>query len=195
MKVFIDTNVYINFIRTSGEKLKSLDEIGKLIKSGEISLVFPRITLDELIRNIPGEALAYQKNIEQQLPKQPAFAVSINKKRREKIDKIHKEYLEELKLLKQHYLKSVKIVEKKIIEDLWQLATKLEDTPGLIERAHARKIKGNPPGKGQHIGDELEWELLLENCSDDDLTIITFDGDWFNLLGSKKTEIHPLLLR
>lgn len=193
MKVFIDTNVYINFIRTSDEKLKSLDEIEKLIKSGKISLVFPKITLEELIRNIPHAALAYQEDIEKQLPKQPAFAVSINRKRRENIDKIHEEYKEELKRLKDHYLKSIGSVKKKIVEDLWKLAIKLEDTSDLVERAYSRKIKGNPPGKGQHIGDELEWELLLESCSDDDLTIITFDGDWFNLINSKKSEISPLL--
>lgn len=195
MKVFIDTNVYINFIRTSSEKLKSLDEIDKLIKKGKIVLVFPKITLEEIIRTIPREASTYQKIIEQQLPKQPAFAVSINKKRREKIEKAYKEYHRELKLLKKHYLQSVENVKKKIVEDLWNAAVQLVDTPELIEKAYFRKLKGNPPGKGPKIGDELEWELMLENCCDGDLTIITYDEDWFNMMNSKKIEINPVLRR
>jgi len=55
-----------------------------------------------------------------------------------------------------------------------------------LERARARKERGNPPGKGSKLGDELTWEQLLSHYKGESkLWIITKDSDYCTTSGSK----------
>jgi hypothetical protein len=49
-----------------------------------------------------------------------------------------------------------------------------------LQRARARKERGNPPGKrGDSLGDQLSWEQILSKCKDKPiLWIITRDSDY-----------------
>jgi hypothetical protein len=65
-----------------------------------------------------------------------------------------------------------------LCEKLGQLYTPSDDT---ISRAHRRKLLGKPPtspGQGT-IGDEVNWELLLE-CCEEDLVICSGDTTYLN---------------
>jgi hypothetical protein len=53
-------------------------------------------------------------------------------------------------------------------------------TDGELQRARARKERGNPPGKRDDpLGDQLNWEQILSHCKDKPrLWIITRDSDY-----------------
>ena len=87
---------------------------------------------------------------------------------------------------------------KKIFGPLKQLAITFEETPEIVESAQRRYLLGYPPSTNKpgkpvdRLADCLAWELLLKNCTEDDLVIVSFDGDWADFtMGSEK--IHPLL--
>jgi hypothetical protein len=66
----------------------------------------------------------------------------------------------------------------KVLADIFSKAVRPND--GEIERAWARKQRGNPPGKRDDpLGDELSWEQILSHCKDKPrLWIITNDSDY-----------------
>ncbi len=70
-------------------------------------------------------------------------------------------------------------------------------TGEALARAHERKARGNPPGKQKDpVGDELSWEMLLEEYDGTQrVWIVSHDGDFFIDLGNGKLELHPILLR
>lgn len=195
MKIFIDTNIYLGFFRSSEERINSLDELEKLIKDKKIELIFPLITQDELRRNIPLVEYFYLCEIDKHLPKAPQFAVILRDKKVSSVLKeIHKEYRKKINQLKEEYLSSVEKIKTRILESLRKEAITKQYDNQLITSAYNRKIIGNPPGnkqKNTSIGDELEWEILLSDFYNDDLTIITNDSDWTNPIDKKS--LHPFL--
>lgn len=193
MRVFIDTNIYLGFIRSSDESPDSLLELVKLINEDNVSLIFPKITYEEFVRNVPNVEVGYIKEIEQNLPRVPKLSTSLKHKQLgEKFEKLCKDYEKELEKLKETYLTSVDKIVSRISEDIRPKAINKESEPDLIDKAQQRKLLGNPPGKKEHMGDELEWEILLKYFFDEDLTVITNDGDWKNAV--KPEELNPLLI-
>lgn len=96
----------------------------------------------------------------------------------EKICRSVKETREEFKKLTLDALERVsqsKDDVSKVLDDIFSKAVQPND--GEIERARARKERGNPPGKRDDpLGDELSWEQLLSHCKDKPrLWIITRD--------------------
>lgn len=80
------------------------------------------------------------------------------------------------------------------IDELFSLAITKTESQELIRRAQERVFRGDPPfsnSKGGRTtgGDAINWEFLLEYACDDDLAIITKDGDY----GAAPDEIHPVL--
>lgn len=188
MRVFIDANIYLHFVRPSNENVKSLDELEALIKENKISLFFPLITKNEFLRNISFIALSHQGVIKKKAPSTPSLEES-------ETIVAYKEYLEKLKNLSNLYLKSVKTLRKRII-GIYERSEHLDETEDLLKKAYFRKLKGNPPGKKDHIGDELAWEMLLHSTKekDDELAIITQDRDWKEMMPDSKGQGINLIL-
>jgi hypothetical protein len=67
-----------------------------------------------------------------------------------------------------------------IIKVLFQKAVKIQATAETLQKAQVRRLRGNPPGKGQGpIGDEINWECLLGTIEEKtDLYVIAEDEDW-----------------
>jgi hypothetical protein len=191
MRVFIDSTVYLHFIRASKEKLDSLDNLEGLIAEEKVELIFPKITQEEVLRNMLEVPKQYCKTIDNQLPKEPSYAVSVDKQTRDKIKRLHAGYSEELKKLKGRYLESVSSLRERIFGVFKPKSIVPNETDGLTKTAFYRKLKGNPPGKGKRIGDELAWELLLEYCGEKDLFIVASDPDWSD--PNNREKLHPLL--
>jgi len=66
-----------------------------------------------------------------------------------------------------------------------------------IEKAKKRKVVGNPPGKkNDPLGDEINWEILLESIdkSTSELIIISNDSDYLTEY-EKRCYLNPLLYR
>ena len=48
-----------------------------------------------------------------------------------------------------------------LVQQLFSLATKMDNTEQSIDRAQRRIQLGNPPGKKGSLGDAVIWEILL----------------------------------
>lgn len=63
--------------------------------------------------------------------------------------------------------------------NIYKAGTTTTTPPGAIERAHRRKLIGEPPSsQGTTIGDEVIWETLLVACQQD-LIIVSRDQTYF----------------
>lgn len=196
MRVFIDTNTYLQFIERPNEKLQSLDELKNLMKDGEITLVFPDITRDEFHRNYPAISMRYVELLRKNAPKRPPMSAVLKSKGKKqkttRLEQVHKRYIEEINKAAKRQKESVEKLVKKI-DQLKNKAEDINDDAGIVEAAQVRRLRGNPPGKKQGpLGDEIAWETLLRFCTDDDLVIISGDSDWKHLMESEP-ELNPLL--
>lgn len=156
-----------------------------LVKSKDLILYLPAQTKDEFHRN-----------------RDSKIADGLKKFNDNKLNKIFpqmvKDYSEEYNLMR-NAIKSFEknkqiIVDKlrkdvveqslnadKIIQDLFKVATEIENTPELIEKAKNRYDLGNPPGKKGSYGDALNWESLLTKIEVfDNFFFISDDGDYFS---------------
>lgn len=185
MKLFIDANGYLNFLRLSKDQTSALDQLLKLVKTKKIELVFPLITREEYLRNRETEVLKTRKGIESLNP--PSLSLPSPVREKSKIlKKKHADYCTQIKKLEEKYLFSVESIKKKI-DDLYSVALHPDENEMMHQAALRRRDRGNPPGKPTGpIGDQLAWELLLANFTSDTLTIISIDGDWFSVVGDKK---------
>lgn len=195
MRIFIDTNIYLNFIDSSDEQSSSLVKLRRLIEDGRYSLVFPKITQDELFRNVDKVRLGYIATLSQIFPtKKTELATSISDtKLAGEVDNLRKEGSRITSELKKNYLASVKKWEDRI-NWLIKHSADIHESDEILKQAVNRRWKGNPPfGKGP-MGDEIEWEIIIGFCLDDDITIITNDPDWKSF-DKSKNELHPLLTK
>lgn len=194
MRVFIDANYYLKFIDKPLEKSESFEELENLLKDEEskrVDLIFPKITREEFVRNALSAKVDFI-NLPEKPPLEVSFTV-VDKETKEKINNLHKEYRRELEKLRKHYRESIEEYVTKLLIKFQKLAIDTPETEDLIIKAHHRKIKGNPPGKKNHIGDELVWEIILKLCVDDDLTIISGDSDWRDKRYLDEIRLHPFL--
>lgn len=195
MRVFIDTNTYLHFIEYPDVRLQSLDELKKLITQGKVRLVFPQITQDEFYRLYPFIAARYVENLTSGLPPKPAVAAVLKsgkKGTKTNVERLYASYKAEMSKVGERHQRSVKKLVKKI-EQLIKKAENMTEDADIIEAAHRRYLRGNPPGKHRDpIGDQIAWEMLLRHCTDDDLTIVSADGDWKNEMEAESM-LNPLL--
>jgi hypothetical protein len=197
MRVFIDANIYLVYLEKSNEKLDLLSELKRLIKEKKIELIFPLITQEEFFRRYPSVCIRYFKALNNTKPSGPPIVASVARKRKVKIksklEKLYLEYLKELEIVKVAHKKSVDKFIKKDIEGLIKLSVVAKYDEHLFNLAYRRKLLGNPPGKRINpVGDELVWEMILADFTDDDLCIVSGDGDWGNEL-ERDNQVNPLL--
>ncbi len=61
----------------------------------------------------------------------------------------------------------------------------------LVDRAHRRKLTGQPPGSGGgHLGDELHWEIILASFSGEDLRVVSRDSTFHDNLEILASEFN-----
>jgi len=83
-------------------------------------------------------------------------------------------------------------VDKKITS-LFAKAIRHDEDVECYQRAIVRTRKGNPPGKPDGLGDRYNWEILLKHLPDDDLYIVSKDGDYASPLGDiDKKVVRPM---
>ncbi|MBI3410977.1 MAG: DUF4935 domain-containing protein [Planctomycetes bacterium] len=192
-RIYPDTNRFVDFYRTSHEKIVVLDELLKI--AGSIVLTEQTITefrrnrvsqLKKLIkqfRDASKSCNADKPALLLELPeyKELAELVSQCKKKR-------KEIVRHLEQLVEDEQKDP--VAQRFLALAGDAAlTKLKLTNETIDRAHKRKFLGNPPCSPDRytVGDEVIWELLLENMKDD-LIVVTEDGTFHENLSLLREE-------
>ncbi len=193
MKVFIDANNYLSLYKPPGDGSNYLKTLLRLKKEGTISLVFLKVTQHEVRRNIGSRKDQYHKSFEKMKANQPKLDDSVSKTVKEKIDKLYSEWIAVLEQEKKDYSATVDKINGEIFTTYKSQTTDYPEDVDLVRAAYYRKLKGYPPGKGPHLGDWLSWEILLKNCVDDDLVIISQDNDWRDDLNLEKSLIHPFL--
>jgi predicted nucleic acid-binding protein len=186
LHVFIDTNVFLSFFAYTGDDIEQLKQLVGSIKSGAMRLYLPRQVVDEFNRNrerrikdsidgfagttlskgLPRLLLDYQTSGE--------FQESIKKAEAAR---------DALVTAVRDDARSKNLAADKLFEALREAAGVIDSTPGLLGLARDRKALGNPPGKSDSLGDQLNWETLL-SCIENgtDLHIVSKDGDYRSTL-------------
>lgn len=180
-KLFIDTNIFLDFYRSNTEKLKVLDEL----KKNAAHIVFPRQVYNEYKRNRVLMLENILSNIKNSAPK-TGFSSSVISDFDEykEMNRLIKEHGEKSKELQNKIKEMIEEPEKDLVfmkvEEIISLegVTILEVTDRHIEKARKRQLLGNPPGSEKFcIGDEIIWECILSGV-EDDIVIVSRDNTY-----------------
>lgn len=183
MDVFIDTNILIALYRLSSEDLEGFKKIYVLLENKKINILLTKQVKNEFFRirdDVIFEAIKKFKEQSLKLNVPAIFRAD--------------EEFESLKLLKDKYNKQHQNLLRKIetenqesslqadevVHYIINKSNCLEITDDIFNKAQKRHALGNPPGKNNTLGDQVNWEILLENNSIEDLHLISADGDYFH---------------
>jgi len=174
-------------------------DFNKLIADGKFKLILPQQIEDEFIRNKNGKSAIYGDHILNfQKGLEVEFKVPYLIKSTKKIEQI-RNTVKKLKSLKEKavddYKSRVFNPRSKINQQLRKLfsqAHRPNETDVILQRAWFRTLRGNPPRKdNSSFGDAIIWETILDQCIDDDLILISGDGDFESEINNG--DIHELL--
>lgn len=180
--LFIDTNVLLNFFAYSKDDLDQLEKLINILKTKVVKLYLTRQVVNEFYRNRENKlAEAFDTFRPTTTPGCPRVMVGLP------------EYLAYEKALKEFKQSKAALTEaastqaeaRALLADqlfirLLEETNVIEISSDAYEAANQRARLGNPPGKGGNtIGDELNWELLLQTLPEgSDLHVVTKDGDY-----------------
>lgn len=194
MHIFIDANIFLGFYSLSPGELEELRKLGALIDGGDLTLWLPEHAADEFWRNRPKvlddavKALRESRlkvvfpEIGRGLEEQAALEAAVRA-----AQKAHSALLTAV----EEVIDSEQLDADKVISDLFRRARNIP-TAHLMQRARDRRDLRKQPGKGEGLGDALNWEALLESVpGGEDMHIVTADGDFRSPLGASK--IHEAL--
>lgn len=187
MRIFIDTNKYLDFYRASDHSLVILEKLIELINLKKIEVILPKQVIDEFERD---KDIIFKNFTEENFKeiKTPGFLSGKNQKIKnvnKGINSIKVDYE------KKFYNKKSKI--NILLKKIFDLSIRPDEEKEILTLAHYRTLRGNPPRKGnQSFGDAIIWETLLDKFSDKDLVIISGDND-FSSDDGNKSKIHPFL--
>jgi hypothetical protein len=192
-KIYPDTNRFVDFYRTSRVKLVVLDELLK----NKGSVVLTEQTIAEFRRNrvsaLNKLVKQFQETNDVGNADKPALLLElpVHKELTELVVRYKNKREEVLSHLKQLMADEQKdpVAQKFLALAEDAAVTKLKLTNEAIDRAHRRKLLGNPPCSPDKytVGDEVIWELLIENMKDD-LIVVTEDHTFHENLSLLKEE-------
>lgn len=190
MKLFIDANVFLSFYEFTNEDIAELRKLVLLIEEEKVGLLLPQQVADEVRRRRAGTISSSFREFCQSKISLPFPSYCKEYKDYDAM----RHYLGKLKEL---HLKTTEDIRQAIdneelpadllLKDLFSRATRIYNTPELIECARQRVELGNPPGKKGSIGDAVIWEnLLAKTLNKEDIYIISDDTDFRSPLDSGK---------
>ncbi|WP_129972574.1 MULTISPECIES: PIN domain-containing protein [Pseudomonas] len=177
-KLFVDTNIYLDFYRGARDRLSLFEELKKL----KDKLIISEQGYREFQRNRTAQLI----NLAKEIKKTSSISIFTTAVVRDMVEhqKATRLQSEVHKLGKELERKINAMLEPKpgddpvldAYENLTKICTFIETEEKLITKAKTRKILGNPPiSPDRHsVCDELLWEELLEFC-DEDLIIVSND--------------------
>lgn len=193
MNLYIDTNIFLTFYHLTKDDLDELKKLALLIEDERINLILPEQTRNEFVRN-------RDKKISEAITSLKEQKIS---SRFPTISKGYKEYKDLYKAYKEFEKQKHKIISK--IQDgakdfslnadiltqrIFESANQVDITTDLIQAAKDRFDLGNPPGKGNSYGDAINWESLLNEVpEEEDLHLVSDDGDFASLLDKKELNL------
>ena len=190
MKLFIDSNIFLSFYAFTNEDLTNLEELTAIIRKGDFDLLLPQQVIDETLRNraniinnsfkkfkegkISLQFPSYCKKYEQYSPMQKCL---------EELKEFHREMVTHI----EKDVDNKKLPADSLIQQLFKLATRVDNKQELTECARLRIERGNPPGKKGSIGDAVIWETLLNEVEKgNSLHIVSNDSDFRSPLDQER---------
>lgn len=183
MNLFIDANIFLDFYHLSGGDIEELKKLVALVENGDIVLFATPQLREEIKRNRDAKISDAMRDF-----RKASFKVSFPA-----FCKHYNEYEELRGHIKDANRKHAELVETAmddvkgrclradiLIDNLLGKSTEIEPVVKLFNAALKRFRLGNPPGKKKvTLGDEINWESLLEGVPDKEhLIFISGDGDF-----------------
>lgn len=188
MKLFIDTNIFLNFYHLSKDDLEELRKLEVLVDDGKLILYLPEQVINKFHRNRDVKLADALKKFKQELlnnqfpqickeyPEYIEMRRSINKYKKAKsqlLDKLQDD-IDKTNLKADH-----------VIEALFNKSECIEITQDILTEAKVRYDLGNPPGKKGSYGDAVNWISLLKNVPDEsDIYFVSEDADYQSKVNS-----------
>lgn len=194
MQLFIDTNIYLSFYQHSKDDVRDLDELLEEVFYDRIILHIPEQVDDELERNrearLSAAAKEFQKNFfSSEIPRHmqglamaQSYIDATNDAKRAR-DHLIAESLAKAR--------SFQLDVDKKLELIFDAAKYHDHDPAILAKGRLRAELGNPPGKPGSVGDQYNWEMLLSRLPDEDLYVVTKDGDFVSALDGKDERGMP----
>ena len=177
MKIFIDTNTFLDFYQSTHEPINILKDLNKNCKH----FVLTEQSIDEFERNRDriierlisqvDKSIAFTPHTTSIVRQHKKFEKIVEKKK--ELEELRKEIVVDLnKLLS---LKTPDPVRKAFL-DIYSKSEVFEIDDDVYQRAQRRRLLGNPPRSSNKdtIADEAHWESLLK-FSKYDLVLLTRD--------------------
>lgn len=177
MKIFIDTNIYLDFYRSNKEGLRLLEELEghfeSIILTDQVILEFER-NREKVIQSVQ-KVLEVESKIEDFkssfLHDLEEFRGLIN------IQKTYKEKRSEINeiitaVLKDPSKDKIASFFKNFVDESIRKKSILYADDEIIKLAQKRKLIGNPPGSEMFsLGDEINWETILKLVREDTIIV------------------------
>jgi hypothetical protein len=182
MNLFIDTNVFLNIYHFSNDDIAELEKLSMLLRAGKVSLITTEQLKNEFLRNRDNKVATALNEFNKERPE----------KQFPQIVRQYSEYKDLQDSVKSFETNKKLIIEKltddilkhnlkadKLIFNLFDLATEIQYSDYILNKARIRFDLGNPPGKRKSYGDAVNWQSLLEAIPDNqNIFFITDDGDY-----------------
>ncbi|WP_418157145.1 PIN domain-containing protein (plasmid) [Pantoea agglomerans] len=196
-KLFIDTNIYLDFYRAASDRLSLFEELKKL----RSSLIISEQGYKEFQRNRTVQLTKLSAEIER-TTSSSIYTTAVVKDMAEHKEAIHLQ--SQIRKIGQELKKKIRVMlEPKpgddpvldAYEDLIKTSPPIPTKENLIAKAEVRKILGNPPtSPDRHsVCDELLWEELIDFCNED-LIIVSNDKTFTEnkkILRDEFSKAHP----
>lgn len=192
--LFVDTNVFLNFYSYAKDDLGQLKKLIEHLNADGISLHLPKHVLNELERNRETKLKTSADQF-----KKDSFPTAIPRHMQDYtqakvyLDAVDTAVKARVMMINQAAAEATSktLAADKVLEDLVGKANVYEDEDMIFARAIQRMQKGNPPGKNGSVGDQYNWEFLIEKVPNEDLHIVSKDGDYSSALNTGLP--HPFL--
>lgn len=186
--LFIDTSAFLTFYAYTSDNLEELKKIVALIKTDKLKLYVPSQVADEFQRNREGKLAQSLKEFSSGglIKSVPRFMAEY-----EDVEnfldagKAYQQAREKLVQKATHDAAARNLPADKLFSSIIEAAELIAVSDSVLEKANRRRLQGNPPGKKDSIGDQINWEILLEMVPvGQDLHIVAKDGDYESALDS-----------
>jgi predicted nucleic acid-binding protein len=183
--LFIDTNIFLNFLAYSKDDLDQLEKLVELVRIRRIKLYLTQQVVDEFYRNretkLAESLTAFKECNVAPCPNfmRPMEEYAEFSKYGKKFEKAYGALIDRAKA----DAEAKKLMADGIFAKLREIAGVIPSDSKSYKAAFRRFNLGNPPGKSKTMGDELNWELLMKQVpKDNDLHLLTKDGDYTSKL-------------
>lgn len=192
MLVYIDTNIFVDFYQSATDRLDAFNEIVAVAPQ----VVLPDQTVDEFHRNRVGCLARLIANINKTAKPSLHTVAAVRalpefEQWKTLSDQTHQSAKAISAIIKRWLDTPAKDQVLMAFDQLAGSANRLSTTDDLIQKAHRRKLLGNPPtSPDKHtLGDELIWETLLANVTDD-LLVVSRDKTFLTNESLLQIEFH-----